>query len=193
VASTTTTRPRAATGRAGSKAYRHRKPTATAASTAWFPIRERLGATEFLGYETETAEGVVTALIRDGKEVAELKAGETGAVVVNQTPFYGESGGQIGDTGVMHADVDGLDATPCEAVDRRLQIPGTRKRRGGIGQILAVHHVDDRVPDAALIGRRQIDVDLAPVSPLPRPDILQRALDHSSGRSGGGTVAKKSR
>ena len=64
----------------------------------------RLGATEFLGYETETAEGVVTALVRDGKEVAELKAGETGAVIVNQTPFYGESGGQIGDTGVMTAD-----------------------------------------------------------------------------------------
>src|SRR5437868_7566163 len=75
-----------------------------AASTAWFPIREKLGSTEFLGYETETAEGVVTALVRDGKEVAELKAGETGAVIVNQTPFYGESGGQIGDTGVMTAD-----------------------------------------------------------------------------------------
>src|SRR3954471_14434126 len=74
-----------------------------AASTAWFPIREKLGATEFLGYETETAEGVVTALVRDGKEVAELKAGETGAVIVNQTPFYGESGGQMGDTGVMTA------------------------------------------------------------------------------------------
>jgi alanyl-tRNA synthetase len=75
-----------------------------AASTAWFPIRERLGATEFLGYETETAEGVVTALIRDGQEVAELKAGESGSVIVNQTPFYGESGGQVGDTGAMKAD-----------------------------------------------------------------------------------------
>src|ERR1044071_7362023 len=75
-----------------------------AASTAWFPIREKLGATEFLGYETETAEGVVTGLVRDGKEVAELKAGETGAVIVNQTPFYGESGGQVGDTGTMTAD-----------------------------------------------------------------------------------------
>src|SRR5436305_11923600 len=74
-----------------------------AASTAWFPIREKLGSTEFLGYETETAEGVVTALVRDGKEVAELRPGETGAVIVNQTPFYGESGGQIGDTGVMTA------------------------------------------------------------------------------------------
>jgi alanyl-tRNA synthetase len=75
-----------------------------AASTAWFPIRERLGATEFLGYETEVAEGVVTALVRDGKEVPELKAGEAGSVIVNQTPFYGESGGQVGDTGAMKAD-----------------------------------------------------------------------------------------
>jgi alanyl-tRNA synthetase len=75
-----------------------------AASTAWFPIREKLGATEFLGYETESAEGVVTGLVRDGKEISELKAGETGSVIVNQTPFYGESGGQIGDTGSMQAD-----------------------------------------------------------------------------------------
>lgn len=65
----------------------------------WFELRESNGATEFLGYETETAEGVVTALVRDGKSVDALKAGESGAVVLNQTPFYGESGGQVGDTG----------------------------------------------------------------------------------------------
>jgi alanyl-tRNA synthetase len=72
-----------------------------ATAAIWFPLREKLGATEFLGYDTETAEGVVTALVRDGKEVAELKAGESGQVVLNQTPFYGESGGQVGDTGTM--------------------------------------------------------------------------------------------
>jgi alanyl-tRNA synthetase len=70
----------------------------------WFAIREKIGATEFLGYETESAEGVVSALVRDGKEVPLLKKGESGAVVLNQTPFYGESGGQVGDTGVMTAD-----------------------------------------------------------------------------------------
>src|SRR3954465_3296207 len=75
-----------------------------ATEAIWFPLREKLGATEFLGYDTERAEGVVTALIRDGKEVAELKAGESGQVVLNQTPFYGESGGQVGDTGAMVAD-----------------------------------------------------------------------------------------
>ncbi|RIK98398.1 MAG: alanine--tRNA ligase [Proteobacteria bacterium] len=73
----------------------------TAAETVWFTLHERHGATEFLGYETETAEGVVAALVKDGHEVESLKAGESGAVVLNQTPFYGESGGQVGDVGVM--------------------------------------------------------------------------------------------
>jgi alanyl-tRNA synthetase len=75
-----------------------------ATDAVWFGLREKLGATEFLGYDTESAEGVVTALVHDGHEVAELKAGESGAVVLNQTPFYGESGGQVGDTGTMSAD-----------------------------------------------------------------------------------------
>jgi alanyl-tRNA synthetase len=70
----------------------------------WFSLREKAGPTEFLGYETESAEGVVAALVRDGKEVAALKKGESGAVVLNQTPFYGESGGQVGDIGVMRGE-----------------------------------------------------------------------------------------
>ena len=72
--------------------------------SVWFPLREKLGATEFLGYETETAEGVVAALVKDGKETGGLKAGETGSIVLNQTPFYADSGGQVGDTGVLTGD-----------------------------------------------------------------------------------------
>ncbi|MBR1211520.1 alanine--tRNA ligase [Bradyrhizobium sp. JYMT SZCCT0180] len=73
----------------------------TASENIWFPLREKLGATEFLGYETESAEGVVSALVKDGKDADGLKTGETGSIVLNQTPFYAESGGQVGDTGVM--------------------------------------------------------------------------------------------
>jgi alanyl-tRNA synthetase len=77
----------------------------TATEAAWLPLREKLGATEFLGYETESAEGVVTALTdASGKPVETLKAGATGAVMLNQTPFYGESGGQVGDTGELRSE-----------------------------------------------------------------------------------------
>ena len=75
-----------------------------AQETVWFSLREKAGATEFLGYETESAEGVVAALVKDGKEVTALKKGDTGFIVLNQTPFYGESGGQVGDTGEMRRD-----------------------------------------------------------------------------------------
>jgi alanyl-tRNA synthetase len=72
-----------------------------ATETLWFALKERVGATEFLGYETESAEGVVTALVKDGAEVSTLGAGETGFAILNQTPFYAESGGQVGDVGEM--------------------------------------------------------------------------------------------
>ena len=72
-----------------------------ATETVWFELRERVGATDFLGYDTETAEGVVGALVKTGKEVQSLKAGDEAALILNQTPFYGESGGQVGDVGVI--------------------------------------------------------------------------------------------
>jgi alanyl-tRNA synthetase len=72
-----------------------------ATDTVWYGLADKLGPTEFLGYETESAEGEIKALLKDGAEVATLAKGEEGFVVVNQTPFYGESGGQVGDIGVL--------------------------------------------------------------------------------------------
>jgi alanyl-tRNA synthetase len=67
----------------------------------WFQLRDRVGATEFLGYDAESAEARLTALVVGGKDVQEAGAGTEVAVVVSQTPFYGESGGQMGDTGAI--------------------------------------------------------------------------------------------
>ena len=91
-----------------------------ATETIWYRLREKLGATEFLGYETEAAEAIVTALVRDGAEVDALQSGESGLVLVNQTPFYGESGGQVGDTGTMSAG------------DMVVQVRTTQKRVGDL-------------------------------------------------------------
>ena len=65
----------------------------------WFGIKDKLEVTEFLGYETNQAEGIVLSLLKNGKEINELKDNDEGIIIVNQTPFYGESGGQVGDTG----------------------------------------------------------------------------------------------
>ncbi len=70
----------------------------------WFGIKDKLGPTEFLGYETNQAEGVVISLLKNSKEVDSLNNGEDGIIICNQTPFYGESGGQVGDTGTISSE-----------------------------------------------------------------------------------------
>ncbi|MSP87739.1 MAG: alanine--tRNA ligase [Alphaproteobacteria bacterium] len=67
----------------------------------WFDLREKIGPSEFLGYDTESAEGRVEAIVVAGKPIETAGAGQDVMIVANQTPFYGESGGQMGDTGVL--------------------------------------------------------------------------------------------
>ncbi|MGB3316346.1 MAG: alanine--tRNA ligase [Albidovulum sp.] len=73
-------------------------------ATIWYDLAEKHGVTEFLGYDTETAEGQILALVADGKETGSAATGAKVQIVVNQTPFYAESGGQVGDSGLIRTD-----------------------------------------------------------------------------------------
>ncbi|WP_173985452.1 alanine--tRNA ligase [Magnetospirillum sp. SS-4] len=82
----------------------------------WFELRDRLGASEFLGYDAEQAEGKIVALVENGKSVEAVHPGHSVAIIANQTPFYGESGGQMGDTGIITIGAPGSGAKAIVAV-----------------------------------------------------------------------------
>jgi alanyl-tRNA synthetase len=92
-----------------------------ATENVWFEIKEKTGATEFLGYATESAEGEILALVVDGAESDTASPGTEVAIILNQTPFYGESGGQVGDSGTISGP-DGL----------LIQIIDTQKKLGDL-------------------------------------------------------------
>ncbi len=71
----------------------------------WFNIKDRLGATDFLGYSTDKAEGVITLILKNNKEVQDLQENDEGIIITNQTPFYGESGGQVADKGIISNEI----------------------------------------------------------------------------------------
>jgi alanyl-tRNA synthetase len=109
-----------------------------ATEAVWFALRDEVGATEFLGYETESAEGVVLAMLRNGDRVSEAATGDEIALVVNQTPFYAESGGQAGDTGAIFS-----------ASGAELAVRDTVKKAGDLHLHLAtVTHGTLKVGDA---------------------------------------------
>ena len=92
------------------KAMAHQKAEARAAwagsgatktDTLWFELRDKYGATDFLGYETTHAEGLIRTIVHNDKEIKKAQKGDTVSILTNQTPFYGESGGQMGDTGIF--------------------------------------------------------------------------------------------
>lgn len=89
----------------------------TATNEVWFDLVEAHGSTEFLGYDRLTTEGEIIALLKDGKETSTLEKGDTGVILTNQTPFYGESGGQAGDIGTIH----GLDGDNVATVTETMK------------------------------------------------------------------------
>jgi alanyl-tRNA synthetase len=162
-----------------------------ATESVWFALREELGATEFLGYETEAAEGVVLAIIRNGGLVAEAATGDEVAVVVNQTPFYAESGGQIGDTGVIFS-AAGAELAVRDTVKKagdlhvhlgvvthgalkqgegaELRVDGTRRRR-----LRANHSVTHLLHEAL---RRRLGAHVTQKGSLVAPDRLRFDFSH---------------
>jgi len=117
-----------------------------ATENVWLALRDRHGGTEFLGYDAETAEAQVIALVKDGVEADALGEGEEGAMVVNQTPFYGESGGQVGDTGVIESE-NGA----------RFRVTDTQKKADGLFVHFGVVEVGGFVPGQAV--RLAIDAE----------------------------------
>lgn len=115
----------------------------TADATVWYDIAEDKGTTEFLGYETEKAEGEIVALVKDGARVTSATAGDTVQIIVNQTPFYGESGGQVGDTGVIRVDSNIASVTDTKKVAGVfIHIAEVRKGTINVGEpaVLEVDH-----------------------------------------------------
>jgi alanyl-tRNA synthetase len=76
----------------------------SAVEKIWFGIKEKIGPTEFLGYENDQAQGIIKCLLKNHKEVSVLNKDDEGMIVLNQTPFYAESGGQVGDKGIIVKD-----------------------------------------------------------------------------------------
>jgi alanyl-tRNA synthetase len=163
----------------------------TATEAIWLTLRDRFGPSEFLGYEADRAEGAIQAIVKNGAEVDALGAGETAAVVVNQTPFYGEAGGQVGDTGLIHSEggarfrvtdtqrkADGL-VVHLGVVERGRLLPGDevrltidRERRGAI----RANHSATHLLHEAL--RETLGTHVAQKGSLVAPERLRFDFSH---------------
>jgi alanyl-tRNA synthetase len=164
-----------------------------ATETLWFDLKDKLGASEFLGYSTETAEGEIVALVRDGQVVDSAPVGAEVAVVLNQTPFYAESGGQVGDAGLIGAgeacrivvrDTQkklgdlfvhlGVVAHGEAKVGLPVQAEVDHARRGAI----RAHHSATHLLHEAL--RRRLGTHVAQKGSLNAPDRLRFDVSHNA-------------
>ncbi|MRG72813.1 alanine--tRNA ligase [Alphaproteobacteria bacterium HT1-32] len=158
----------------------------SAEESVWFDLREEVGASEFLGYDTEQAEGQVVAIVRDGNPVREANDGDDVAVILNQTPFYAESGGQMGDAGIIYT-ADGGKVTVSDTKKRvgdlhvhmgkvshgtirvgqaaQLSVDGTRR-----GQLRANHSATHLLHEAL---RRRLGDHITQKGSLVAPDRLR--------------------
>ena len=160
--------------------------------SVWFDIRERVGASEFLGYTTETADGAIVALVVDGAEVGEAGEGAEVELVANQTPFYGESGGQQGDAGGLTTDGAEIIITDTQKKLGDLHIHRGTVSRGtvkvgdagvfsvenGRRSSLRAHHSATHLLHEAL--RRRLGDHVTQKGSLVAPDRLRFDISHPS-------------
>ena len=157
-----------------------------ATERVWFEIKETAGATDFFGYSTETSEAVVLAIVAGGVPVQEAAQGMEVALVLNQTPFYGESGGQVGDTGLIAA-ADGttirvtdtqkklgdlaVHLGRVEAGTARVGVPVVATVDHGRRSAIRAHHSATHLLHEAL--RRELGTHVAQKGSLNAPDRLR--------------------
>jgi alanyl-tRNA synthetase len=146
-----------------------------ATETLWFELRDRIGATEFLGYDTETAEGEIRAIVVDGAEVSRAAIGQSVAILVNQTPFYGESGGQVGDAGHI------------AGMRGRVTVTDTQKKLGA----LFIHHGKVEEGEIAVGDAVRLEVDHARRSAIRANHSATHLLHNALRRRLGAHVAQK--
>jgi len=162
-----------------------------ATERVWFEVRDTAGASEFLGYSTEAAEGTIAALIVEGKPAASAPAGSAVAVVLNQTPFYAESGGQVGDSGrITGADnlVIEISDTQRKAGDLIVHIgrvaSGTARAGAAVAAevdharrtAIRAHHSATHLLHEAL--RRRLGTHVTQKGSLNAPDRLRFDISH---------------
>jgi alanyl-tRNA synthetase len=169
---------------------------AKASDDLWFDLVEEVGATEFTGYANDTGEGVVLALVKDGARVQKAAAGDQVDVIVNQTPFYGESGGQVGDAGTISSD-NGLAATVAETSKQlgklwvhhatltagELKVGDTVKLSIDVARRAAIraNHSATHLLHEAL--RQRLGTHVAQKGSLVAPDRLRFDVSHSTAMS----------
>ncbi|TXI03681.1 MAG: alanine--tRNA ligase [Pseudorhodobacter sp.] len=166
----------------------------TADAKIWYEIAETHGVTEFLGYELETAEGQINALVRDGAEIGAAEVGTSVQIVVNQTPFYAESGGQVGDHGLIRTETGLAEVTDTRKTagvflhvatvtqgtilrgqPAKLEVSHTRR-----AQIRANHSATHLLHEAL---RRALGDHVAQKGSLNAPDRLRFDFSHSTAMS----------
>ncbi|WP_288933995.1 alanine--tRNA ligase [uncultured Sphingomonas sp.] len=149
---------------------------AKASDDLWFDIAEETGSTEFTGYSADTGEGAVLALVKDGARVDHAAAGDTVAIIVNQTPFYAESGGQVGDTGTISTDA-GL----------RAIVTDTSKQLGR----LFVHHAEVHSGSIKVGDAVKLQIDTARRAQIRANHSATHLLHEALRQRLGGHVAQK--